>query len=314
MRSIVLALLLAVPVPVLADIDPTAPGPYAVGTSMLTLSKPSETTGEPRRLDVRLWYPAAEDGGGDAPVLRRRWPLIVFSHGLCSFTLQSRYLMTSLASWGFVVAAPPHPGGTADDFPLCSSAAGIADSIANRRADVMFVIDRLIAASAARDSPFFRRINRKRIGVTGHSFGGHTALRVAAADRRIRGAVALSPALFGLTERIGRPLMVIGAELDTLTPFETVSRAAYALLDGPRFLVEFLDAGHCAFTIVCVPAGCGAGCGLDALPLGESQRLTRRYVVPFFLAYVAGKRRLVRQLRPEVAPEHVLVIEARPTG
>ena len=36
----------------------------------------------------------------------RRFPIVLFSHGAVSFRLQSTFLTTHLASWGFVVASP----------------------------------------------------------------------------------------------------------------------------------------------------------------------------------------------------------------
>ena len=57
-------------------IDPSGPGPYAVGTAQRTFTKPSETTGAPRVLDTLIWFPAASS---DAPteVARGRWPLLI---------------------------------------------------------------------------------------------------------------------------------------------------------------------------------------------------------------------------------------------
>ena len=42
-------------------IDPTAPGPYAVGFTTRTFTKASVTTGEPRVLETQIWYPAVPD-------------------------------------------------------------------------------------------------------------------------------------------------------------------------------------------------------------------------------------------------------------
>jgi len=38
--------------------DPSRHGPYAVGFTRRTYTKPSETTGQPRALDTYIWYPA----------------------------------------------------------------------------------------------------------------------------------------------------------------------------------------------------------------------------------------------------------------
>ena len=318
MRCALLSLLL-VPATVHALPDVTERGPHEISSVIVSFTKASETTGAPRRLDTIIWYPAAPSrraspGGVVEPpdVLRGRWPLVVFSHGSCGFPGQSPFLTQGLASWGFIVAAPPHPGNTTAD--QCFDPAAIVDSFENRVADVSFVIDQLLAAARDRGSPFFRRINRRRIGMTGHSFGGQTTLRVAAADARVRGAVALAPAAEGVTARIAVPTMVLGAELDSLTPFETDSRAGYALLDGPRFLVELENTGHCAFASTCLTPFCGTGCEPGTLAPEDANGLTLRYTVPFLLRYVAGKRRFGRALTPEAAPSGVRVLEAHPRG
>src|SRR5207244_33485 len=79
--------------------------------------------------------------------------------------------------------------------------------------------------------------------MSGHSFGGLDTLRVAVSDPRVRAALALAPARPALSGgRIKIPTMIEGAERDTLAPSQTDTLAAYALLDGPRFLVEILNA------------------------------------------------------------------------
>jgi predicted dienelactone hydrolase len=228
---------------------------------------------------------------------------------LCAFPAQSSFFTGLLASWGFVVAAPSHPGSTIEDYPGCFEPAAFADSFANRVADISFVIDQLLAAG----SPFAGVLNNRRIGMSGHSFGGQTTLRVAAADPRIRGAVSMAPVVAGIEDlHIEVPTAVLGGELDTLTPFETDVRGSFALLEGPRFLVEFLRTGHCAFAVGCVPAACGAGCDPGDLSHPEAKRLVLRYAVPFLLRYVGGKGRFGKLLRPKSAPPGVLVLEAHP--
>jgi predicted dienelactone hydrolase len=300
-----------------AKLDLEGRGPNAVGLRIVTYTKPSETTGEPRSLETHIWYPAEPDTGTpqgnvlrDADVLQGRWPLILFSHGSCGVPNQSPFYTEALASWGFIVAAPTHPGNTTFELPECSSPPRLADSFANRVADVRFVTDSLIAASGRdRGSPFYRRVDGDRVGVTGHSFGGQTTLRVAASDPRIDGAVPLAPAVGeGLADlEITAPTLVMGAELDSLTPFETASRDAYALARGPRYLVELLNTGHCAFAIACGESLCGAGCEPGTTPLEETHRLTLRYAVPFFLQYVAKAGRYSELLLPGAAPESVVV-------
>ena len=316
MRLSALALVLLLGTTAFALPDGTSPGPYPVGITTRTFVKPSETTGEARQLETILWYPAVEGTGRregeafrDATVLHRRWPLVMFSHGSCAFPAQSSFFTARLASWGFVVAAPPHPGNTVADVPECFDPGAFADSFANRVADIRFVVDQLLLPGG----PFARVLNGRRIGMSGHSFGAQTTLRVLAADRRFRAGMSMAPVVAGIEDlRIATPTIVLGGELDSLTPFETDVRGSFALLDGPRFLVELLNTGHCAFAIGCVTAACGPGCDPTNLPQQETQRITLRYGVPFFLRYVSGKHRFGKLLRARTAPPNVVVLDAHP--
>lgn len=320
-RTLVFALsLLALPaLAAAAGPDFTRHGPLEVGRRIVRWTKASETTGEPRVLDTLIWYPAAAGSGSpdvvteNAPVAESRWPVILFSHGSCGLPGQSPFYVETLASWGFVVAAPPHPGNmtTDQDCRDGGSDTGLADSYQNRVADIRFVLDQLIAASADPDSPFHRRIDPRRVGMSGHSFGGQTTLRVAAAEPRVKGAVALAPAApSGLVVRT--PTMVLGSELDTLTPFDTTVAKAYAALAGPRYLVELLNTGHCAYALLCAPSFCGGGCEPDALDIETAHDLTLYYAVPFFLKYVAGNGRFEDRIQPGVEPPYAVVHAAVP--
>ncbi|HUE30782.1 MAG TPA: prolyl oligopeptidase family serine peptidase [Verrucomicrobiae bacterium] len=328
MPRLLLALLLLLPANVLAARpDPSGRGRYAVGRTRITFTRTS-TTGQARPLETVIWYPAVPGTGTlesnidvlrDAAVLKRRWPLVMFSHGACGFPEQSPFLTEGLASWGFVVAAPPHPGSTIQDYPSCFTPATFPDSAVNRVADIRFVVDQMLALAKEPGSPFAGRINRRRIGVSGHSFGGYTTLRVLAEDDRFRAGVALAPAVIaavglGLTSHVHQPTIVLVGDHDSLAPLATAGRAAFALLDGPRFLVELLNSGHCAFAVGCIAAACGTGCEPTALPLPEAHRLTLRYAVPFFLRYVRGQDLFPAALRPNRAPGGVVVLEAHAGG
>src|SRR5262249_3350936 len=151
------------PLSAFATRDPSDHGPYAVGFTRRTYTKPSETTGQPRALDTAIWYPAVPGTGSpdgallrDAQMARRRSPLVLFSHGSGGLPGPSPFLTETLASWGFVVAAPPHPGNTTFELSTCEADA--ADSFANRVADVRFVIDSLLAASAPDEPLLAHRI------------------------------------------------------------------------------------------------------------------------------------------------------------
>lgn len=318
-RSIagLLPMLLA-PALVWAGPDFTERGPLPVGRTIVPFTKASETTGEPRRLDTIIWYPAAAGDGTsgaveeDAEVAAARWPIILFSHGSCGLPAQSPFYVETLASWGFVVAAPPHPGNQTID-PGCTGTgpSQVEDSYQNRVADIRFVLDQMIALSNDPESPFHRRIDPRRVGVSGHSFGGQTTLRVAAAEPRIDGAVALAPAApTGITVRT--PTMILGAELDSLTTIDGAVARSYGALAGPRYFVELLNTGHCAFALLCAEAFCGAGCDPENLSVEQTHDLTLYYALPFFLKYVAGNGRFEDQIQPGVEPPYAVVHQAFP--
>jgi dienelactone hydrolase len=317
MRHILpLALLICTPALAIARPDFTKHGPLPVGRTIVPFVKASETTGEPRELDTIIWYPAVAAGTGpdevteDAPIAESRWPLIMFSHGYCGLPEQSPFYVETLASWGFVVAAPQHPGTLLTD-PSCTGQAPsqFVDSYANRVADIRFVIDRLLEDAKDPSSRLYHHIDPGRIGMTGHSFGGQTALRVASADRRIDGAVALAPvAPSGIAVRT--PTMILGSELDSLVPYDTAIQTAYAALTGPRFLIELLNTGHCAYAVACVPSFCGAGCEPGTLTDEQAHDLTLHYALPFFLNYVAGDGRYASDLVPGREPPFSIVQHA----
>ncbi|HLK12378.1 MAG TPA: hypothetical protein VKW76_13455 [Candidatus Binatia bacterium] len=300
-----------------AEVDPTMPGPYPVGFTRMTFVKASVTTGEPRVLDTWIWYPAVAGTGSasgalldGAAVRPGRWPLLMFSHGSCGFPGQSAFLTAALASWGVIVAAPPHPGNTTfDGIPQCSQPAVLVDSFANRVPDVQFVLTKLLEEDGTPGSRFARRISRKRIGMSGHSFGGQTTLRVTAVDPRVRAGLALAPAAIpGLTIR--KPLLVYTGSLDSLVPFDTAAQASYAEATGIRFLVRLEDAGHCAFIPVCIPLLCGSGCPPVGIPQADANHLALRYAVPFVLRYVARRPGFTRLLEPASEPPGVTVVDA----
>jgi len=295
-----------------------ADGPFAVGVTRLTYTKSSVATGEPRVLTTPVWFPIDGPPGGDpqsgaTTVRRGKWPLILFSHGDCSLPELSTFFTTGLASRGFIVAAPPHPGDTTSDIPQCEDVGVEAVSDRERVPDIEFVIDQLLAAtrrgdSAGPDALFFHRIDRHRIGMSGHSHGGLTTLQAAAADPRIRGSVAMAPEA-DRTLRITSPMLILTGELDTVTPFASEAEGAYQSLAGPRFLLKLLNAGHCAFVAVCITEFCGAGCEAGALSLDAAHAITLRVVVPFLKRYVAGEGEFGKDLPPRTVPEGIQVVD-----
>lgn len=298
--------------------SPTQPGPFAVGVQQITFTKQSETNpDQPRPLDTVIWYPAPADAG---PVDRRYgavlnaplasdgapFPLLMFSHGSCGTPTQSLFLTPLLASYGMIVAAPPHPGNELQDYPNCGTLQEEVDSFQNRVADIEFVLDSLLQLNSDPTSFFYQSIDPAHIGMSGHSFGGQTTLRVCAADDRMIAGLALAPALSpvqSVVPMISAPMMVQDGSIDTVTPIGTNARAAYNLLHPPRYLVDIADTGHFAFSDGCFPGF--TDCGPDALTQDQAHLYVLRYAVPFLLHYLAGDGRFDAFLASGATPPGV---------
>lgn len=109
-------------------------------------------------------------------------PVIVFSHGLGEKPENYQKMAKLLASQGFLVAMPQHPGSdtqykkdlaegfTRDIFSL--------NEFIDRPLDLSYTLDELEKRNA---TEFEGRLNLKKVGAFGHSFGGYTALAVAGA-------------------------------------------------------------------------------------------------------------------------------------
>lgn len=109
-------------------------------------------------------------------------PVVVFSHGLSSRPEDYSKGLNHLASYGYLVAAPQHIGS--DLIYLKEMFEGYHKNIfaenefIDRPKDISFVIDEL---ERRNKSEFQGKLNLKNVGITGHSFGGYTALAIAGA-------------------------------------------------------------------------------------------------------------------------------------
>lgn len=129
-----------------------------------------------RNFEADLYLPAV-DGN-------RVVPLIVISHGLGSDRTTYAYLAEQLASYGFAVAVPNHPGSDADQLrALVEGRANdvtVPSEFINRPLDIKFLLDDLERRSQT-DPQIQNRIDMQHVGVIGQSFGGYTALALAGA-------------------------------------------------------------------------------------------------------------------------------------
>ena len=145
------------------------------------------------------------------PVETAPAPVVLFSPGLGGSREGYAYLGTCWASRGYAVVVLQHPGSDDAvwrDKPPAQALIALrqAASLENfllRAKDVPVVLDQLERWNVTAGHPLAGRLDGKRIGMAGHSFGavtteavsGQVALggTVSWTDPRIRAAIALSP-------------------------------------------------------------------------------------------------------------------------
>ncbi|WP_058995963.1 alpha/beta hydrolase [Leptolyngbya sp. NIES-2104] len=162
--------------------DLAARGPYGFERQTLRLVDRSrafvQALGRERVFPVDVYLPFAR-----RQALPSAIPVIVISHGLGSDRGTFRYLAEHLASWGFAVAVPEHPGSNARQ--LQALVAGTVNEVTSpsefidRPLDIKYLLDEL-QRRASSDSRY-SRLNLKQVGVLGQSFGGYTAMALVGA-------------------------------------------------------------------------------------------------------------------------------------
>jgi predicted dienelactone hydrolase len=277
-------------------VDAREKGPYEAGVHDFFFTKDSVVhPGTPRTIRTVVWYPTAAGAGPidpqsnaviDAPLETggAPYPVVLFSHGSCGYPRQSIFLTALLASHGFIVVAPSHPGNTISEYPNCGTPAAQLDSYQERPQDVIFALDSMLLEDADPMSAFFGALDETRIGMSGHSFGGLTTYLVTAQDSRFRVAVPMAPALVGTMPPTVPSFIMLG-QIDSVVDNDAI-RTRYAASPSPKYLVEVANAGHFAFSDGCFP---GPDCNPPVtLTQPEAHEVVERWVLPFLKTYLEG--------------------------
>lgn len=256
-------------------------------------------------------------------------PVIVISHGLGSDRQTFIYLATHLASYGFAVAVPEHPGSNAQQIQALVN--GLANQItapnelADRPLDIKFMLDELKRS-------FGDRLNLEQVGILGQSLGGYTSLALVGAkinyqqlqkdcapsneslnlslllqcraleqpftyelqDRRIKGAIAINPvgsSIFGQDQfsAIKTPLMLVAGSDDTVAPALPEQIQPFTWLTTQNRYLALIKGGTHFSTLVDTT-------GAIPIPksaLGPVPEVARDYIkalsVAFFKTYIANE-------------------------
>lgn len=171
---LLLALLLSLPVvraraKLAVAADPGEQGPCAIASQVVQVGGDLQTT---------IYYPSSSTC---TTTLAAPYPAIALAHGFSMFGLVNMAAGHAgdgehLASWGYVVAIPVLP-----------------DDAEERVTHIRDVLSYLETQSSTSGSFLYQRVDPGRLAVAGHSFGGATALMVAARDPRVKAVVSMDP-------------------------------------------------------------------------------------------------------------------------
>ncbi len=247
--------------------------PLVVNTSAVpaTVDLTVHDAARNRDIPVRVYLPA-----NAAPA-----PVVLFSHGLGGSREGSQYLGTHWAARGYIAVFLQHPGSddsvwkneSADNRMAALNRSASVDNFLLRVRDVPAVLDQLAIWNTATNHPLTGRINLKKVGMSGHSFGAITTQAVSGesfpttgrrfTDPRITAAMAFSPsspksgntaAAFGEV-KIPWMLMTGTKDVAPIGNEDVKSRlAVYSSLKGaPKYEVVLFNAEHSAFTDRALP-------------------------------------------------------------
>lgn len=292
--------------------DLRQPGQVKFSKQTIIINNPNRV----RKFPVDIYLPSPSTGG--------LAPVIVISHGLGGDRTTFAYLAQHLASYGFAVAVPEHPGSNAQQLDALIN--GLAKDVTpprefiDRPLDVKDVLNEL-------ERSFSRQVNMQQIGVIGQSYGGYTALALAGAkinfeqlqkgcrlndslnlsillqcralvlppidyqlqDQRVKAAIAINPidsTIFGRTEmaNIKIPLMLAASSADTVAPALPEQIKPFTWLTTPHKYLALLIEGT-HFSTLAESAQSGGVFQLPASAVGPDPAIAFQYIKALSLAF-----------------------------
>jgi predicted dienelactone hydrolase len=219
-----------------------------------------------REIPLRVYYPPEA----------RSAAVILFSHGLGGSCQMGKFMGDHWAGRGFVVVFMQHVGSDTSVWEGKSRVAAFqamhkaasAENFSLRVGDVSAVLDQLQVWNVEEGHALAGRLDLKRVGMSGHSFGAVTTQAVSGqkpflpgkktTDPRIRSAIAFSPSLPKLGSKesafgsVSIPWMLMTGTLDNspignATP-ESRQEVYPALPAGDKYELVLFGAEHSVFT------------------------------------------------------------------
>ena len=209
----------------------------------------------------------------DAPIAPDGpYPVLLYSHGNAGMRFQAYTMFEHLASHGFIVASPDHPGNAfvtplPEKLIIYNPLMMVFDFFF-RQDDLIFLLNAMDWLNTSDNEDFFNgSIDVENAALAGHSYGGNTVLEVFRRDGRFLACIPFAGPDFPIIDETKEQglMSFVGMEDHTLPDYIPLHTLIYKMVPEPKALIQITLAGHYTFTNVCdlVPSimGTGDGCG-----------------------------------------------------
>jgi hypothetical protein len=236
-----------------------------------------------------------------APMLheKKRFPVLLFEPGFGMLPFFYTTLIEDLVSHGYIVAGtiPTYythynvfsSGRVVDIFKSTHANA----SLPFWTGDMIFTLNQLEKLNTDPESPFHERLDFRRVGAFGHSFGGAASVQVAKDDPRVRAALDLDGTLVGDVVESGllKPFLMF----DHPHPGErNYHRDAVVFRDAqPAYRLTLAGAEHSFsgdFGLLPFIPTSAKKTKFGSIDPARALTLTKAYVEAFFGKYLEGKK------------------------
>ncbi len=220
-----------------AEVDFDAFLPESLATLIPELDLPALGAGAARDADLRP---------GEAP-----YPVVLFSHGFGGMRVQSMDYASHLASRGYVVVAPDHPGRMLGDVLPCLFSPPLEGCDLSSMTGTDPALEDLGVARGwiedANEEGFFAgALDTERVALSGHSAGASSTATLGDLSESYQALLMMAG---GAAVTRDVPVLMMGGACD---PYATAEGMVSAAAEAPDAAsVQILGAGHLAFADLC---------------------------------------------------------------